>query len=305
MQTGNKIHQWKTALAALLLCGQASAETLLEAMAAWPTPWQLITHPVSLTLAGMYAALLLAERLWPRMTLPQVRGWWLRGLGMFTVYFFLSSYAPLLWDGLLAEHRLFDLTAWPLAAQFVLGFLSYELVLYAWHRSLHSQRGLWRLFHRMHHSAERIDALGAFYFSLWDIIGFSFITSLALVFVVGLAAQVATWILLVLTFFAIFQHANLRTPMWLGYIVQRPENHALHHARGVHYYNFCDLSLLDMLFGTFRNSPKGPRQAGFAPGSSTRILDLHLMRAVDGEDAWYFRQRDALNATQSMNQSGA
>jgi hypothetical protein len=30
---------------------------------------------------------------------------------------------------------------------------------------------------------------------------------------------------------AVFQHTNIRTPQLLGYIVQRPESHSVHHAR--------------------------------------------------------------------------
>ena len=33
------------------------------------------------------------------------------------------------------------------------------------------------------------------------------------------------------TAMAMFQHANIRTPRWIGYVVQRPESHAVHHGR--------------------------------------------------------------------------
>jgi len=39
----------------------------------------------------------------------------------------------------------------------------------------------------------------------------------------------------------------------MGYFIQRPEAHCVHHRLGFHYHNFADLSLWDMLFGTFRN----------------------------------------------------
>ena len=55
------------------------------------------------------------------------------------------------------------------------------------------------------------------------------------------------------TFSAMFQHMNKRTPHWVGYFIQRPESHSLHHGRGVHAYNYADLPLVDMLFGTFAN----------------------------------------------------
>ena len=39
--------------------------------------------------------------------------------------------------------------------------LAYEAGTYVWHRSMHSSNALWRIFHQMHHSAERIDSFGA------------------------------------------------------------------------------------------------------------------------------------------------
>jgi sterol desaturase/sphingolipid hydroxylase (fatty acid hydroxylase superfamily) len=41
--------------------------------------------------------------------------------------------------------------------------------------------------------------------------------------------------------------------VWLGYFIERPESHSLHHQRGVHRHNDADLPVLDMLFGTFHN----------------------------------------------------
>jgi len=86
---------------------------------------------------------------------------------------------------------------------------------------------------------------------------------------------------LFLTFNAMFQHANIRTPHWLGYLIQRPESHNIHHARGVHRYNYSDLPLWDMVFGTFRN----PRElmeidCGFYKGASSRIVEMLLGRDV-------------------------
>jgi sterol desaturase/sphingolipid hydroxylase (fatty acid hydroxylase superfamily) len=37
---------------------------------------------------------------------------------------------------------------------------------------------------------------------------------------------------------------------------QRPESHCVHHQRNLHAYNYADLPLWDMLFGTFGN-PRG------------------------------------------------
>ena len=132
----------------------------------------------------------------------------------------------------------------------------------------------------MPHSAERLDTFGAFYFSPLDMIGFTLLGSLCLVLGVGVAPQAATLILLLTTFMSIFQHANVRTPRWLGYLVQRPESHAIHHGRGIHAGNYADLPLLDMLFGTFRNPPAHVAETGFYPGASRRVMDMLLWRDV-------------------------
>ena len=44
-----------------------------------------------------------------------------------------------------------------------------------------------------------------------------------------------------------------RTPRWLGYVIQRPEAHGLHHELGEHRRNYSDFPLWDMLTGTFVN----------------------------------------------------
>ena len=135
----------------------------------------------------------------------------------------------------------------------------------------------------MHHSAERIDALGAFYFSPLDMAGFTLVGSLSLSFIVGVSTEAATIFLFATMFLGIFQHMNVATSQWLGLLIQRPESHALHHARGVHYFNFSDLPVFDMLGGTFRNPADFSKDAGFYDGASSRVADMLLWRDVSDE----------------------
>ena len=244
-----------------------------------PTPLQLLLDPISQIMFAMFAALALAERLFPGRELPHVRGWYLRTLLAFGVYFLLSSYLPLLWAETLAPLQLFDLSGWPTLGAAALGLVVYEFGAYAYHRSIHRFDGLWRANHQMHHSAERLDVFGAFWFSPLDMIGWTLVPSVMLT-ILGLPPAAATITILAVTFLAIFQHANLRTPRWLGYFVQRPESHTIHHARGVHAKNYADLPVIDMLFGTFEN-PRGYEHAtGFWNGASARVLDMLLWRDV-------------------------
>ncbi|MGF1508653.1 MAG: sterol desaturase family protein [Myxococcota bacterium] len=231
-------------------------------------------------LFGAYALLVLLDAAIPARTLPKLPFWRLRGLAFFGLYFWLSSTLPFLWDEILARHRWVDLTHLGVTGGAVVGFLVLELGIYAWHRSLHRSPWLWRWFHQMHHSSERHDIWSAMIFSPLDMIGFTFIGSLSLVWVVGLVPEAALLANLAASLMAFFTHANLRTPRWLGYIVQRPEAHALHHARGIHRFNYSDLPVIDMIFGTFRNPKQFPDIQGFAPGASSRIGAMLLGRDV-------------------------
>ena len=245
-----------------------------------PTPIELLLDPVSLAVIALYTALIVWEAIAPARALPAIRGWKLLGLTAFALYFFVSSYLPLLWNDRLARFQWFDLTPLGTLGGAAVGLLVYETAQYAWHRAMHRTTWLWRGFHQLHHSAERLDTYGAFWFSPLDMLGWTALTSLALTLVVGITPQAATVVLLLTTFLSVFQHANIRTPRWLGYIVQRPESHSRHHARGVHSGNYADLPLFDMLFGTFHNPREFVSAQGFYHGASARIGAMLRFRDV-------------------------
>jgi sterol desaturase/sphingolipid hydroxylase (fatty acid hydroxylase superfamily) len=245
-----------------------------------PSPIDLLLDPVSLAVLALYGALITWETVAPARQLPSVRGWKLMGLAAFTAMFFVSSYLPLLWTEQLSQFQLFDLTGLGTWGGALVGVLVYEFGVYVWHRTMHSSNALWRVFHQMHHSAERVDAYGAFWFSPADLVGWTVLYSLALTLVVGITAEATTVVLLVTTLLAVVQHTNVRTPQWLGYIVQRPESHSHHHERGVHARNYSDLPVFDMIFGTFYNPRAFASAAGFYDGASARIIDMLLARDV-------------------------
>src|SRR3546814_13520217 len=82
---------------------------------------------------------------------------------------------------------------------------------------------------------------------------------------------------------SVFQHSNSRTPRWLGYLVQRPESHSVHHQRGVHAYNYSDLPLFDIVFGTFRNPRDFAPEQGFWQGASARVPQMLAFRDIARE----------------------
>ena len=96
-----------------------------------PTPLDLLLDPATQVLFALFGGLLLWELVAPARRLPKVRGWTLRALAAFALYFLLSSYLPLLWAETLAPLRLFDLAGWPTWAAVAAGVLGYELGAYA------------------------------------------------------------------------------------------------------------------------------------------------------------------------------
>lgn len=239
-----------------------------------PTPLDLLCDPVTLTAIGLYIGLLVWETLAPARRLPAVAGWRIRTLIGFLAYLMISGYLPWLWADLIAPYRLFDLTGLPVWAGAPLGVIVYEAGAWVYHRSLHGSSLLWRFLHQWHHSAERLDVAGAFWFSPLDAAGWTALSSLALTVVVGLSPEATFAAVVAITFLAIFQHTNVRTPRWLGYLVQRPESHSWHHARGVHAQNYSDLPLLDWLFGTLNNPADFAPEQGFHDGASAKVIDL-------------------------------
>jgi len=250
-----------------------------------PTPLDLLLDPLTLSVIAIFAILALWEAIFPARALPRVRGWRTKGLLAFAAYMAISSYLPFLWADWLAPFQLFDLSGVSTLAGATIGVIVYEAGVWAWHRSLHGSNLLWRYSHQWHHSAERVDTWGAFWFSPLDMVGWTALFSLALT-LVGLSPTAVFATVCFTTFLSVFQHANVRTPRWLGVFVQRPESHSWHHARGMHAGNYSDLPLFDILLGTWKNPRDFAPEQGFHHGASSQYSSLLLGRDVarTGED---------------------
>ncbi|WP_193182721.1 sterol desaturase family protein [Nisaea sediminum] len=144
----------------------------------------------------------------------------------------------------------------------VFGYLVITFIYYWWHRARHEVALFWRVFHQIHHSPQRIEIITSFYKHPAEIVVNSLLSSLVLYALCGLSPESATLAVLLTGLAELFYHWNVRTPYWLGFFVQRPESHCIHHRKGWHRQNYSDLPLWDILFGTFNN----PRQFNDACG---------------------------------------
>jgi sterol desaturase/sphingolipid hydroxylase (fatty acid hydroxylase superfamily) len=254
---------------------------MMDKLLTLPTPLQILKDPASIIVISIFLILLIAEELFPGRPLPKIKHWKIKGILAFVIYFFLSTYLPMFWNETLMQFQLFDMSFLGNIWGAVVALLIYEFGVYVWHRAMHKSTILWRVFHQMHHSAERIDTYGAFFFSLMDMIGFTMLTSLALVVVGGFTVEATIYAIYGATFLAVIQHTNIKTPQWMGYIFQRPESHSLHHATGVHAFNYSDLPLFDLILGTFKNPKEFAAETGFYMGASNRIGEMLMFKDIN------------------------
>jgi len=225
---------------------------------------------------------LVAEKLWPAREFPPRKGWPWIGVAFLVMVSTISVVLPLLIPAAwLDAHRWLDGTRLGVVGGTLVGFLVLELVTYAWHRSAHTFDVLWRGFHQMHHSPRRVDIPGALVFHPLEVVVQVVLQLFVTVIALGLDPLAAALVGYVFGFYGLFQHWNVRTPRWLGYVIQRPESHCVHHRLGLHYYNFADFPPIDMLFGTFRNPREFHGECGFDAGGDRRLPAIFAFADVN------------------------
>lgn len=236
-------------------------------------------EPALVAATPLAALTLLAwERLAPARRLPPVRGWHARAVALNLAIAPVMLLAGVTWEPLLRELAWLDARAVPAPLAGLCGFLGFQLALYGWHRAKHAHGGLWRWLHQIHHSPQRIEVLTAHYAHPLEFALGLLLAGVVLYGGLGLSPEAFAWFALIETSADLLQHANVRTPRWLGYLLQRPEMHRLHHERGVHARNY-GLPLWDALFGTWHNPRSAEVECGFAPG-----LERQLWPMLAGRD---------------------
>src|SRR5204862_8137973 len=101
------------------------------------------------------------------------------------------------------------------------------------------------------------------------------------VIVLGLDPLAAALTGYVAAFYGLFQHWNVRTPRWIGVLIQRPEAHCEHHRLGVHADNYGHLPIWDILLGTFRNPRRFEGRCGFEAPLDRRLGAMLALRDVN------------------------
>ncbi|QFY45221.1 sterol desaturase family protein [Candidatus Methylospira mobilis] len=236
---------------------------------------------VALLIIGIAIICFAAERALPGRALPISQGWYFRASILNLCQSGVVMLAGVSWNIWLRELSILDISQRLSApAQGFLAWFIGTFVFYWWHRARHDSKFLWRSLHQIHHSASRIEMLTAFYKHPIEMASNSIIISFMLFTVLGASLEAAAWFNLFAASGELFYHSNLKTPHWVGYVMQRPEHHSIHHQFNVHKFNFGDITWWDRLFGTFQDTDKFAPRCGFKEGSEQSVGKMLLFKDV-------------------------
>lgn len=226
------------------------------------------------------------ERLFPNKSLTIKPGWLLRACIMNLIQFIIVILGHFTWEHwIISDYSLFKFSN--IFTPIIGGIIAYIInayVFYWWHRLRHENRLCWLLFHQFHHSPENIEVITSFYKHPFEIITNSIILTSVMYPILGVSVEQNAYMTLISAIAEFFYHMNVKTPYWIGFIIQRPESHCLHHIRDKRYcVNYGDIPLFDILGGTFHNPTDEDMktfQTGFSAQKENKLKELLLCRDV-------------------------
>jgi sterol desaturase/sphingolipid hydroxylase (fatty acid hydroxylase superfamily) len=226
------------------------------------------------------------ERALPGWRLPQVRTWPLRVIAVNLLQLGVVLLAGVTWEKWLTSWSAFHLSGHVSpAVGGLIGYFCATFVFYWWHRWRHEVDILWRLFHQIHHSPQRIELITSFYKHPGEMIANSLIGSVLVYTVLGLSLEGGAVYTACCALGEFFYHTNVRTPRWVGYFFQRPEMHRIHHQHDRHRNNYGDIVWWDMLFGTYENPALFTKTCGFDAGKEEMLGPMLLYADVHQQTA--------------------
>jgi sterol desaturase/sphingolipid hydroxylase (fatty acid hydroxylase superfamily) len=223
---------------------------------------------------------LLLERSFPGWKLPRVPTWPVRVIAVNLIQVGVVLLAGVSWERWMRGASLLHLAAWPWVAQGVMAYVVATFVFYWWHRWRHEVGWLWRGFHQIHHSPQRIEVITSFYKHPIEMIVNSIIGSALVYPLLGVDPRGAACYTACTALGEFFYHTSVRTPRWIGFVFQRPEMHRIHHQHERHRDNYGDIVWWDMLFGTYANPKTFDGRCGFDPEKEERLLAMLAWRDV-------------------------
>lgn len=235
-------------------------------------------------LIAIAAVCFAVERVFPGWELPPVRTWWPRVIIVNLVQVAIVTIAGVTWEVWLSSWSVFHLSVHvPSAVGGVIAYVIATFVFYWWHRWRHEVDFLWRGFHQIHHSPQRIEVITSFYKHPLEMIANSVIGSVLVYTLLGLSLEGGLAYTACTALGEFFYHTSIRTPRWVGFFFQRPEMHRIHHQYGRHKNNYGDITWWDMLFGTYENPEEFTATCGFDDAKEQRLFAMLAFSDVHAE----------------------
>jgi sterol desaturase/sphingolipid hydroxylase (fatty acid hydroxylase superfamily) len=233
------------------------------------------------TIVIIFGFCFILEHIIPGWPLPYVKTWPLRVLLINGIQLCVILLAGISWERWLASSSVLQLSAHvsPVIGGLIAYFIA-TFVFYWWHRWRHEYRFLWRAFHQIHHSPQRLEVITSFYKHPGEMIANSVIGSLLVYTFLGLSLEGGATYTLCTALGEFFYHTNVRTPRWVGFIFQRPEMHRIHHQYGRHKNNYGDITWWDMIFGTYENPREWRHSCGFDDDKEQQLAQMLVYRDV-------------------------
>ncbi len=232
-----------------------------------------------LTIFAAALAFFFVERILPGRELPETPGWYARAALLNLCQVGIVLLAGIAWNRWLQSWTVFHLfKGMSPFLQGLVGWFVGTFVFYWWHRVRHDCNFLWKVCHQIHHSPARIELLTAFYKHPIEIVADSVIASALMFSILGASPAGGAWFNVFAVLGEFFYHSNLRTPHWVGYFLQRPEHHSIHHQLGVHQFNYGDITWWDRLFGTFQDTDAFAEKCGFPDNHEKNLGEMLIFR---------------------------
>ena len=218
--------------------------------------------------AGVFIIMAIAEALWPRKKRTQPRlTRWFTNIGMVVldsitvrvifpvVAIGVAQYATARGWGLL------NLITLPFWLKVLVSAVLLDMAIYWQHVASHKISILWKV-HRVHHADRDIDVSTGNRFHPIEIV-LSMLYKFIVILLLGPAAMGVFLFEVLLNGSAMFNHANVRLPLWLDKIVRTlfvtPDMHRVHHSvyqdETDSNYGF-NLAIWDRIFGTYIDQPR-------------------------------------------------
>jgi sterol desaturase/sphingolipid hydroxylase (fatty acid hydroxylase superfamily) len=223
---------------------------------------------------------LLFERIKPGRMIPKIKNWYYMALMINVIQLIITLLTARLWIEIFGEISLFKIRNWQSEIlQGFFGWLIGTFFFYWWHRVRH-MKGFWLIFHQLHHSPSRIEAVTSFYKHPIEIFADAILSALILYPLLGCSLMGMFWYNCFAGIGEYLYHSNIKTPKWFRYFIQTPELHSIHHQYNVHKYNFGDITIWDRIFGTYKDTTEFVERCGFPKDAEHKLKEMLLFKDV-------------------------